>query len=367
MLGCWDLEIDRVSGRVAASRLCFVAREGGGVRLLTISGSTVASDESLVADGTVRPVTARGCRGTERAEWATSLPGIFRVAEMTCGSDTEPRNVSSLAFLRSDGSWIDVQVVDAGERSSIRVRRYRPSSDQTVPTDAGLGTASLRTPSVQQVPGWTAENIIEVSGKLSTEGIEAVVTELDWPIELKAKQLLAMADGGVHERVIDLLIGLTYPEKFVVRRGGGGGGGFVGVDSWADACDSFDVTLSGPCRSAAWGWMGLWDYTSFGYYEYYGTGPYWPYDGGGWYVPPSIGTDPGSGRPVRDGVVVNGQGYTQVSTRQPGGTWGGGSGSGGGGSGTGGTNSSSGVSSQGYSGGGGAGGGDRTAIARPPQ
>lgn len=73
------------------------------------------------------------------------------------------------------------------------------------------------------------------------------------------------------------------------------------------------------------------------------------------------------GRPVRPGVVINGQGYTQVTVRQPATHVAGSGARGGGDMSGGGTNSNAGVSSQGYSSGGGGGGGDRTAVARPPE
>ena len=80
-LGCWGIETDRIPGRAATSRLCVLPREGGGVRLLTVSEGMVVSDEALIPDDVVRPTTTPGCRGTERAVWATTFTGIFRSAD----------------------------------------------------------------------------------------------------------------------------------------------------------------------------------------------------------------------------------------------------------------------------------------------
>lgn len=376
-LGCWGIETDRIPGRAATSRLCVLPREGGGVRLLTVSEGMVVSDEALIPDDVVRPTTTPGCRGTERAVWATTFTGIFRSADLACGTDTASRAVASLSFLRTDGAWIDVQVVGTGEQSGIRVRRYRLAEDQSLPTDAGAGARSPRLLPASRVPGWTVANVIEATATLPAEGVEAIVTELDRPIELKKKQLLALADGGVNERVIDLLVGLTYPEKFVVRRAGGGGGaGDFGV--WTSPCVSMDVSQPGPCLSMGWESLGLWDFGAYrypGYFGMYGYGGYYGYFYGplGGYYPPYYGggvaTGPSvtPGRPVRPGVVINGQGYTQVTVRQPATHVAGSGARGGGDMSGGGTNSNAGVSSQGYSSGGGGGGGDRTAVARPPE
>ena len=388
-LGCWDLEIDRRAGRIAPTRLCLLPADEGGVRILTISGPTVASTESLVVDGKAHPVSAPDCRGTEQTDWATTLPGFFRSGTVTCGSDTAARRVSSLAFLRTDGAWIDVQAATVGAQTSIRIRRFRRSTDQSLPPGAANRNQAYAAPRRERSAPWTAANVIEVSGKLPTEGVEAVITELDRPIELKKKQLLAMADGGVDERVIDLLVGLTYPEKFVVRSRGGGGsfGGFSGIggfgafdgfSTFSDLCDPMDVSRPGSCFDGLYD-FGLWGYGLYGRNPYsayrnraglYGYGPGWY---GSWYSPYGgyVEASPSQpvvnpGRPVAAGVVINGQGYTRVTPREPTAVTGRfGGGTAGDASTSGGAANSGSVSSSGYSGSGSS--GERTAVPRPPQ
>ncbi|MEQ1890457.1 MAG: L-seryl-tRNA(Sec) selenium transferase, partial [Alphaproteobacteria bacterium] len=68
------------------------------------------------------------------------------------------------------------------------------------------------------------------SGALPADGVQAAISEAPTPYRLNARALIAMADAGVGDRVIDLMVGVTYPAKFEVRRAtsggfGGGGGG----------------------------------------------------------------------------------------------------------------------------------------------
>ncbi|MGH9200379.1 MAG: hypothetical protein ACRD2A_03995, partial [Vicinamibacterales bacterium] len=195
-----------------------------------------------------------------------------------------------------------------------------------------------------------------------------------------------MDKAGVSDHVIDLMVALSFPKRFVVEtRQPVSGGGFMGGDiGW---WDPFFVPLMSyslmnyPCSPFSFGAMDCGPYYSsyrYGPYSYNYYSPYNPYYGG-WVVVDSgsIVINPSSTPTEQiasgDGRVVNGRGYTQIRNREPVPVPGmGNSGSSGGGSGntSSGTNStgSSGVSSGGYSGGGSSGGGDsgRTAVPRPP-
>ena len=59
--------------------------------------------------------------------------------------------------------------------------------------------------------------MIEASAKLPADAVQAAITEDRGPFELNKKSLVAMGDARVPETVIDLMIALTYPDRFVVR------------------------------------------------------------------------------------------------------------------------------------------------------
>ena len=65
---------------------------------------------------------------------------------------------------------------------------------------------------------------------------QALLVETEPDLNLDSSALLALDDAGIDHAVIDLLVALSYPERFVVeRRGRGGawysgsGGGFGGL------------------------------------------------------------------------------------------------------------------------------------------
>lgn len=386
-LGCWRLE-DDLAG--TGARLC-ITPDNPGVRLQTVVGRLAGGDERLRADGVTRPITDKDCSGTERAEWSRDGQRLFRHTDVTCGNEPA-RKVSSIAFLASGPSWINVQLVEGGPGKVVRVQRYRRAIDQTLAD----GTRAMQTVAgaARVVTAddllWNVEDVIEASGKAPGEAVQAAVAEAKGRFNLNKKSLVALADAGVTEPVIDLMIGLAFPQRFVVeRRSSYGSSAPVGISMGGGYYDPFMSPVMfgnsyADCYGSGYGYRSY--YSSCGsmfsayydpfYFGYNGYGYNNYYPGGGW-----VGVNPGpTGTPVErvEGRVVNGRGYTQVRPREnepaPVRTGrDGGNGSSAGWSGANSGGGSSGVSSQGYSGGSsgsssGSSGdsGARTAVPRPP-
>ncbi len=60
--------------------------------------------------------------------------------------------------------------------------------------------------------------MIEASGKLPAEAVQAALTEVHHGFDMNRKTLVALDEGGVNDSVIDLMVALTYPKRFVVER-----------------------------------------------------------------------------------------------------------------------------------------------------
>jgi hypothetical protein len=388
-IGCWRLE-DDLTG--AGARMC-ITPDQGGVRLQTIIGTQRGIDELVIPDGTARPIVDPECKGTEQSEWSRDGLRVFRSTQVVCGNDG-PRTVASVAFLATGPSWINVQHVSGPAVStSVRVQRYRRAINQNLAD----GTRAPQAPTMTTFPAssqlaWSVDDVIEANAKLPAEALQAALSDVRHGFNLNKQTLLALDEAGVDTSIIDLMVALTFPKRFVVERASGGGGGGGGVDpigvttgsGWFDPFMSpfiFGAYANCYFTPYGYGYRSYYDYglcggyAPYSYYRpygYWGGGGYYP--GGGWVV---VNPDPGPIEPTSHGRVVNGRGYTQVRPRNPeptvsrnGGSRGDGSAAGysGGGS----SGGSSGVTSSGYSngtsGGGSSSGGDggRTAVARPP-
>ncbi len=324
-LGCWRLE-DDLAG--TGARMC-ITPEKNGVRLQTIVGANKGIDELVVPDGVTRPITDTECKGTERAEWSEDGARVFRSTDVTCGKEA-PRTIKTIAFMAPGPSWINVQHVSGdAANTSVRVQRYRRAANQKLADGSAAPQAGSAMRMTQDQARWSIEDVIEASTKAPAEAVQAALTEARQGFDLNRKTLVALDEGGVDDSVIDLMVALTYPQRFVVERRGGGSAP-SGITTGSGWFDPFMPGLAGfamndcyspygygyrsyysMCGSSLYGGLG---------YNYYGYG-YYPRDYyyGGWVnvgaFPPVIGSGTPA-EPQPEGRVVNGRGYTQIRNRE---------------------------------------------------
>lgn len=382
LLGCWQLldesvadESDVSAEEVAGGRTPRQSRANTGTRvcvepgaspravlLTTLVGGKPALEETVTADGADHPMVDAECKGTKRSEWSTLGPRLFTRAEIACG-DQAARKVSSLTMLTGGPTWVDIQLIEIGQRKSIRVRRFAKADPQKAVAGAVPFPGETR---------WTIADVKEASAKLTPETVQAALVELGQGFELKGKQLLELDQAGVPANVIDLMVALTYPKRFVIDRPSGSGGSYYGGYGGYGGGMGGGLGGTWPWIADAYFWPSYYSPFAYRYWGYYD--PYYVPNSG--YVNVNPGPGGGTTTPVASGTgrVVDGMGYTRVRTREAepirSNFDGGGSNStfssnGGGSSNSGG---SSGVSSGGgySSGGGGGGDGGRTAVPRPP-
>jgi hypothetical protein len=325
--GCWELVMEQsregAPNPTAASRasrsqprdavrpqVCVEVSPTGGATFTTKIGTQTPIIQTVIADGTDRPVTEDSCTGTQRAEWSADGLRLYARAELTCTGDQGTRRVSGLAMLGPDGTWTDVQSVDIGGRESFRVRQYRRADDMR--TAPRVGATAL-----------TLDDVKEASAKVSPRTIEAALVETRASFNLTSKRLLELQAAGVPASVVDLMVALSYPDRFVVERTAPIDrarapimddpfmlGWAFGYPVWSDVYGFY---------SPLYGAFSPYYYSPFAYPYYRGYNPYYGYYyGNGYYT-----IDQGGGggvnlpdQPSGRGRVVDGQGYTRVRPRE---------------------------------------------------
>lgn len=374
-LGCWVAEEDSAD---RGSRTCVVPGAGGGVSIVTLVGVQTVTTEARVADDREHQVVVDDCRGTERVRWGARGRQMFRTATVACGAEA-PRSVAGTSFVLSGPVWVDVLAVRQDDATSVHVRRFRRAANQRL-ADGRMALQPARGVYPLETPAWRVDDVLEMSAVVPPDAVQAALSQGPTAFALNARALVALSDAKVSERVIDLMVALAFPSKFVVQAGGGGGG-FPDALVASGGFDPFFAPILGPaslygCYSPyAWAtssysaYCGGWNPYLLGYGPGFYNGFYGPYNY------PWIVTDAGpqngggAAAPQGEGRVVNGRGYTQITPVDTSSIASGDGGRSGGMSATGGSGSGSGgVSSGGYSGGGMSGGGDggRMAMPRPP-
>lgn len=375
-LGCWR-STDDLAG--TGTRVC-VAPAQGGVTISTVAGGQRLGEEPRRADGRPHPVDSGGCTGTATVRWSDRGTRLYRTASVACdGGPT--RTLTSVAFFVDGPTWTDVETVDVDGDTRVRVTRLvRAPSVQMADGTTFPRSAAAPAAASSARARWTVDDVIELATVLPPDGVQAAISEAPGPFALNARSLGALAAAGVGERVIDLMVGVTWPDRFVVDRAGpasGGGGmplgGFMTADPFFSAVVG-PAAMYGCYSPYSWASASYWQNCAM--YNPYFTGRfpgyysgYWGAYGPDWVTPGVVVPQPGTGS-TPDARLVNGRGYTQVrpiDTTAPLGNGSGFSGGGGQTSGTTSAGSGAGVSTGGYSGGGAAGGGgDRTAVPRGP-
>jgi len=264
----------------------------------------VLFEEEIVADGVRRSIEQDGCTGWKLYDWSETGRRLLFRGESDCGAALH-QTISGISMIESNGDWLDIQMIQSEAGKTITLRRYR-----NVDTDAiapgRTSAAPARVARISAAAGFSIDEIIELSGKVEPEVLEAALTELHQPFPINSKQILRMADSGVPTGIVDLMVALSFPGRFVVERAT-----VSRVQNVWPRRVPLDICLSGvywPCAYPMY--SGLCAASIYSYYNcWYLDRYYWPgwYHCSWWY--PVYG---GGGSRVNAGRLDKGQGYTQV-------------------------------------------------------
>lgn len=330
-LGCWQLSNDTVDSRDVESTgrqiVCIEPRlDGRGVNLTTRVDAEIIAENTVIADGTERALPESDCAGHQSASWSADGHRLHSAVEATC-NDTGARSLTGLSMLVEGDFWVEIQSVSLADRehSELVVRLYEPLDRETTQQ---LGVATLDPARAARVARARAaatapldiDDVLETADAFSGAVVEAAILESGSMFALDTDALFRLADAGIDEGVIDLMVAVSFPDEFVVDTGSGAGGG------------------GGAVYAGYTGWMGYYGYRPgfygyapgcWGYYYSPFYGPYGPGCGGYWYPnyyggyrPPYWGGGPA--RPVvpprgslYGGRVINGRGYSTPRTATP--------------------------------------------------
>jgi hypothetical protein len=243
-------------------------------------------------------------------------------AEMQC-QDQPRRSVTGITLIADGPAWLDIQALDVGGDQLLRVRRYQRVADQSSLSPDVAVRADAEAQRLAATPV-KVEDVIQASSKVTSKAVEAMLIETRARFDLDGRALLRLQKAGVAGGVTDLMVALTFPDRFVVERQVDSGSSSSFVSPFSAQYQSYWDPAYAPYAPLAL-------YSPY-YYSFYGYSyspyAYSPFAYGYWSDPyrglASIGIAPlqGGASPnaaeTGAGRAIAGRGYTRVRPRTDG-------------------------------------------------
>ncbi|MCI0436680.1 MAG: hypothetical protein L0271_24030 [Gemmatimonadetes bacterium] len=326
-LGCWEpVDLQTGAPLMGSPLLCVRLLDGGAAQFTTV-GDVESTQRSLIADGRRSAVSEAGCSGWENATFSQDARRVFLRSEFDCAGGMQRRLSAVMAWV-TPTEWVEAQAAGlAGQEMVPTLRRFRIVDDartraagfSPLSDDDSRMAGSIRT--IASAP-LTVADVREAAAQIEPVAIEALLLEHGEGFELDASTFVQLAESGVPDDVIDVMVALSWPDRFRIDRGGLAGDDIQAEDRSEMADDDPYWRRRDPygrygsigfryCSPFDWGWSMFGYCSPYGYGYggylggYYGGGYY-----GGYYGRPVIivrggDSDDGGGR------VVSGRGYTR--------------------------------------------------------
>lgn len=320
-VGCWEA----VGAEDEIGLLCFTPQDGG-VLLTNVVNGEVASTERLAADGQRRPISAEGCDGWESVEFSQDGRRAFTRTEFTCAEGQSRTGTGVMAFT-APNFWVDVRELNVDGETVAWVQEYLLADAETL-ADAGVAnpaaemTMAVRSARMAAAADPDLDDVEEAAAVMGDRAVETWVVALRTVFDLDAETLVRLDDAGISDRVIDALVAVSHPDRFMVEAGSqieqmDGAPrpthyrGYMGFNPWFGPSYGFGVDFYGysPFHRYRYSPFNRYGYSPFGYGGYgYGYG-YW-------------GSRPGiviiDRKPTDSGGrLYNGQGYRPRGSVSP--------------------------------------------------
>jgi hypothetical protein len=317
--GCWEPLDETVDRGV----LC-VRPEAGGIEIYTVVDGVVTTSDVVVADGERRELSVEGCDGWESAKFSSDGRRVFTSSAFVCGEET-PRSASGIMSLVSPTSWLDVRSVDVDGEKVAWVQNYRLVGPERmaevgvedITAEIGMSVRTSRMAASREI---RIDDVTEASEVADAKAVEAWIAATGDRFDVDADMLISMADAGVPETVIDVVVAVSYPETFSIdadaqmQQRPMSTGRRAGVFG-----DGYGLGIRRGLRYGGYGYGAgsfFFDPFYYGYTPYrssygYGYGNYgYPY-GGYQYTPTTVIVTTRAPANTPRGRVVNGRGYTR--------------------------------------------------------
>ncbi|MDZ7779511.1 MAG: hypothetical protein U5R14_06155 [Gemmatimonadota bacterium] len=311
-VGCWE---PTAGDREDEAGLLCVRPAGEGVEMFTIQDGAVRTSDLLVGDGEPREIRAEGCEGWEAVSFSDDGRRAFTETAYTC--DGIEQSGTGVLALVSPTEWVDVRALEVDGEQTSWVQRYRlvgvdrAAAEGVDAPGFGMETAA-RTARFVGHRGVGFVEVEEAAERVDAEAVEGWLASRREGFSPTAEDLEGLADAGVPESVIDVVVAKSFPERFSVDAEGA-------ADRASRARDG--ARASGARRPVRYGPRVPFRMRGLGYgFGYVPVGPYFygARSGYGYGYSDAWRYRPGTviierREPEPRGRIIRGRGYTRPS------------------------------------------------------
>lgn len=268
-VGCW--EGAAVAEGQASESLLVCFRPTGdveGIESVTYSGGELLGREVLTAGSVATPFAEGGCEGTRRLEWSEDSRRLFLSSVIECGGGVARNTRGVFTFLQGGTGWSEILAIQAGDGPPLlEIRSFVPASaallvesgitDPIVGIELAVNTARIRAGS-----SLSAETISELVSRAGATATGGLLVERGESFDPDASMLRTLARNGVPGEILDLVVALSYPERFQIA-----GSSAVAVESPSPTRNALALSEQRP--------LAPWGASPRAYYSPWGGGYYW--------------------------------------------------------------------------------------------
>lgn len=254
-VGCWEgAGVAQAEGE-SPLIVCFQPTEGEGdaVESLTYDDGDLLGSEILRADGVPVTIAEGGCEGTRTMNRSSDGLRIFSETELTCGDGVVRSTRGVFTFLAGGAAWSEVLAVSAGESDTmLEIRSFVPASPALL-IEAGIEDPSseqglaVNTARMRAGAALGPSAIVELVREAGAPAASGVLVERGEVLDPDAEMLRALSRQGVPGEVLDLVVALSYPDRFQIA-----GGAATEVAEASAGTPSREVAFA-PRPIAPWG------------------------------------------------------------------------------------------------------------------
>lgn len=213
-LGCWESAQQGAEETVQ----CFRPTDEG-VEVSTIVAGVETGTEILVADGQERSVQADACTGYKAVQFSEDGHRAFLRSELTCEDET--RSSSGVMAFVSTNRLLHFREVEIGGAPVSWIEEYHPVASQWF-VENGVGDPSalnrqyvlaLRTRAAEAI---TIRDVEEAAARLGPGALQLWIAAQPSDFDLDGDAILRLADEGVPESVIDVMVAANFPDHFAL-------------------------------------------------------------------------------------------------------------------------------------------------------